>query len=117
MIRSIGRVVLERAGFRVLTADDGAEAVEVYRAHHARIDLVVLDVTMPRMSGLDAFRHMAEITPHPPVLFSTGYSADDLGGASGALGLLTKPYRPHELLAAVRDALGAAAATATCSGH
>src|SRR5207244_9210841 len=61
--------------------------------------------TMPRMSGRDAFRHMMEIDPDARILFSTGYSADDLTEVDGSLGLLSKPYRPQELVAAVRAAL------------
>jgi PAS domain S-box-containing protein len=107
MIRTLGRMILEAAGYRVLTAADGAEAVEVFAAEHARISLVILDVTMPRMSGREAFRHMVGVCPGVRVLFSTGYSAEDIAELGGALGLLSKPYRPHELLAAVRDALAA----------
>jgi PAS domain S-box-containing protein len=105
MIRDLGRAVLTRAGFRVLTADDGAEAVEVFARQFAEIDLVILDVTMPRMSGRDAFRHMTEIHPAARILFSTGYSADDLAEVDSSAGLLSKPYRPQELVAAVRAAL------------
>ncbi|HUR54722.1 MAG TPA: PAS domain S-box protein [Gemmataceae bacterium] len=105
MIRDLGQVVLEQNGFRVLLAEDGTDGVEVFAQRHAEIDLVVLDVTMPRMSGRDAFRHMVQLVPDARVLFSTGYSADDVAGLDGAIGLLSKPYRPHDLLAAVRAAL------------
>ena len=105
MIRDIGRVVLEQAGFQVLTANDGVEAVDVFRREVDDIDLVILDVTMPRMSGRDAFRHLVEFDPSVKVLFSTGYSAEDIAELDGAVGLLGKPYRPHELLSAVQTAL------------
>ncbi|HEX4608786.1 MAG TPA: PAS domain S-box protein, partial [Urbifossiella sp.] len=105
MIRDLGRAVLERAGYRVLTADDGVDGVETFAARRADIALVVLDVTMPRMSGRDAFRHILHLDPAARVLFSTGYSADDIASLDGAVGLLNKPYRPGDLLAAVRAAL------------
>ncbi|MBN9121298.1 MAG: PAS domain S-box protein [Planctomycetes bacterium] len=105
MIRDLGRAVLSRAGFRVLTAEDGADAVEVFARQYTEIDLVILDVTMPRMSGRDAFRHMIELNPSARIMFSTGYTAEDLVEVDGAAGLLSKPYRPQELLAAVRTAL------------
>jgi CheY-like chemotaxis protein len=111
MIRTIGRAVLEKEGFRVLTAEDGVEAVEVFTREHATVSLVVLDVTMPRMSGRDALRHMLEIDPSVRVLFSTGYSSLDLAEMEGTVGLLAKPYRPHELLAAVQTALSPEATT------
>ena len=107
MIRDLGRAVLERSGYRVLTAVDGLDAVEVFGREHASVDLVILDVTMPRMSGRDAYRHLVEIEPAARVLFSTGYSSEEIAELNGALGLLNKPYRPAELLAAVRDALAA----------
>jgi PAS domain S-box-containing protein len=105
MIRSIGRAVLEKEGFRVLTAEDGVEAVEVFTREYTGVALVVLDVTMPRMSGHDALRHMLEIDPSVRVLFSTGYSSLDLAETEGTVGLLAKPYRPQELVAAVQAAL------------
>jgi CheY-like chemotaxis protein len=77
----------------------------VFVREHDRIDLVILDATMPRMSGRDAFLRITEFDPDARVLFSTGYSAEDLSGIEGSLGLLPKPYRPDGLLAAVRDAL------------
>jgi PAS domain S-box-containing protein len=105
MIRDIGRAALTSAGYEVLLAEDGAEAVEVFRREHERIDLVILDVMMPRLSGRDAFRQMTAIVPNIRVLFSTGYSSEELTELDGAVGLLTKPYRPQELLAAVEAAL------------
>jgi PAS domain S-box-containing protein len=105
MIRELGQVVLDRAGFRVLTADDGVAAVDVFANEHEEIDLVILDVTMPRMSGRDAFRHLLEIDPAARILFSTGYSDEHIAELDGAVGLLSKPYRPHELLTAVQSAL------------
>ena len=107
MIRDLGRVVLERAGFDVLTAEDGVEAVEVFGREYQRIALVVLDVTMPRMSGRDAFRFLLEIDPAARILFSTGFSDEHIAELDGAVGLLGKPYRPHELLSAVQSALEA----------
>jgi len=107
MIRDIGRAVLDRAGYRVITADDGAEAVDVFARERDRVSLVILDVTMPRMSGRDAFRHLVELNPNARVLFSTGYSGGDLAELDGSVGLLGKPYRPHELVAAVQAALAA----------
>jgi len=105
MIRDLGCAVLTRAGYRILTADDGQHAVEVFEREWHNIALVILDVTMPRMSGSDASRHMIRIDPNVRVLFSTGFAADDLSELDGSQGLLSKPYRPQELVAAVRAAL------------
>jgi CheY-like chemotaxis protein len=79
--------------------------VETFAAHRDDIRLVILDVIMPRMSGRDAFHRILELDPNARVLFSTGYSADDVASLEGSVGLLNKPYRPADLLAAVRVAL------------
>ncbi len=105
MIRDIGRFVLESAGFDVLEAEDGEAALDLFRGRWQEIDLVVLDLTMPRMSGQDTFHGMADIHPHVRILFSSGYSAENLAGTEGAVGLLPKPYRPQILLDTVRRAL------------
>lgn len=89
----------------MLTAYDGQHAVELFEREWADISLVVLDVTMPRMSGGDASRHMTRIDPNVRILFSTGFAAEDLIELDGSQGLLSKPYRPQDLVAAVRAAL------------
>src|SRR5262249_6687107 len=76
LIRNLGRTILQRCGYQVLIAEDGQQAVEVFHREHQRIDLVILDLTMPRLSGEDALRRMIEIDPAVRVLFSSGYFAD-----------------------------------------
>ena len=110
MIRTLGKMTLERSGFQVLLAADGAEAVELFARERNRIDLIVMDMTMPRLSGRDAFRKIARMAPGVRVLFSTGYSPQDVADLDGSLGLLSKPYRPAELVAAVQEGLLATAA-------
>lgn len=108
MIRELGRVVLEQAGFPVVTADDGDTGVAAYAAH--RPALVVLDMTMPRLSGREAFQRIRALDPAARVLISTGFTTDDVSSLSGRVGVLHKPYRPAELLTAVRNALPETAA-------
>ena len=105
MIREIGRAVLESAGYEVLEAADGQEAIELFRRQPEGIDLVVLDLTMPKLSGQETFRALEEINPRVRILFSSGYSAENLLGTEGAVGMLPKPYRPQLLLETVRHAL------------
>ncbi len=105
MIRNLGRAILKGANYEVIEAADGQEAVEIFEREHERIALVVLDVTMPRLSGRDAFLRLKLIDPNVRVLFSSGYSSEDIAEIEGAAGLLSKPYRPNDLLAAVRRAL------------
>jgi PAS domain S-box-containing protein len=106
MIRTLGRRILERCGYQVLLAEDGEQAVEAYVRDRGRIDLVILDLTMPRLSGRDAFRRLREIDPAVGVLFASGYSADSGDEELGrGLGFVGKPYRPDDLAHTVRTAL------------
>jgi PAS domain S-box-containing protein len=107
MIRNLGRTILQAFGYSVQLAEDGVEAVEMYRREQRRIDLVILDLMMPRLSGQDAFRQLLKINPHVRVLFASGYSGEPIFGPEGerALGFLAKPYRPDDLARAVRAAL------------
>lgn len=107
LIRQLGRTILERCGYQVLLAKDGQEALETYAQARERIDLVVLDLTMPRLSGRDTFRRLRQLDPDVGVLFASGYSAEiawteDL---HQALGFIGKPYQPDELARAIRTAL------------
>jgi len=74
MIRQLGTLILERHGYEVLLAGDGVEALQVYCENRGKIDLVILDLTMPRLSGRDTFRRLVEMDPGVRVLFSSGYS-------------------------------------------
>ncbi len=105
MIRVLGRTILETNGYRVLEAHDGQEAVETIDAMGDEIDVVILDMTMPRLSGRDAFGQIVTRKPGARVVFSSGFSTEDLSGVEGSLGMLTKPYRPKDLLGAVYRAL------------
>jgi CheY-like chemotaxis protein len=108
MIRNLGRTILQSYGYRVLLAADGAEAVNVYQKHREQIDLVILDLTMPRLSGRDALRQLLQIDPAVHVLIATGHSIDeDLATEKndGILGFISKPYRPEELARTVRNTL------------
>jgi CheY-like chemotaxis protein len=109
LIRSLATAVLEQAGFRVLAACDGQEGLGLYRRHRTEIDLVLLDYTMPKMTGLQVFHALQELNPDVRVVFSSGYAMDTDSGlllAAGARAFVAKPYRPTELVRAVREALG-----------
>jgi CheY-like chemotaxis protein len=107
VVRNLGRTILEGHGYRVLTAIDGQDVLDVYRGEAGRIDLVVLDLTMPRLAGRDALRQLLALDPGARVLFTSGYSAEHLTEQDHqhAFGFLSKPYRPDDLARAVRSAL------------
>jgi PAS domain S-box-containing protein len=107
-VRKLGQAVLEGCGYTVLMAEDGARAMEVYQAHRGEIALVVLDVIMPQMSGLECLRRLRELDPPVKVLISTGYTARSLAEellAEGALGVVEKPFRIQDFAVAVRAAI------------
>jgi PAS domain S-box-containing protein len=99
--------ILRRAGYSVLQANNGTRAVELFREHQERIDLVILDVVMPELDGWRAYLQMEELMPSVKVLFTTGYAANVLPRDFAARGarLLSKPYKPQRLLEQVRELL------------
>jgi PAS domain S-box-containing protein len=106
MIRRLAALTLEARGYRVLQAADGQQAVDVYSAEKDRIDLVLLDLTMPVLSGHEAFRHLLNLNPRVQVVFASGYAVEQLTDLEKELmaGFVKKPYRPNELVLAVDEA-------------
>lgn len=105
-VRRLGARALRNAGFEVLLAADGVEAVESFKANHARIKVVVMDMTMPRMTGGAAAEVMYSICPDVPLILSTGFSCDDTASQLvGVAATLQKPYRINTLLETVRQVL------------
>lgn len=104
--RLVGRV-LESAGYTVILAKDGEEALNAFFANPDRIDLLLLDVVMPRRNGREVFEEVHARAPRP-VLFTSGYSADELPAeflTEHGLFVLPKPYSPDRLLEQVRMTL------------
>ncbi len=105
-VRQVATRALERAGFTVLTASNGREAVEVFRAHADAITAVLLDRTMPAMDGEEAFDEIRRIRPDAPVVLSSGYSekeASERFAGRGLAGFLQKPYRARSLVEKLRE--------------
>jgi two-component system cell cycle sensor histidine kinase/response regulator CckA len=108
LLRDLVRDVLSRAGYSILLAKDGEEAVKVYTKRMASISLVLSDMGLPRISGEEAFKELQAINPTVKVIFCTGFIQEDKKAsliASGALDVIHKPYTISELLRSVRDAL------------
>ena len=108
-VREVAKDMLETLGYEVITAADGLEGVSRYRDLWRKIDLVILDMVMPNMSGGDCFRRMKEINPKARVVLSSGYSMD--GSIQevmneGILAFIQKPYRLEELSRVVGTAVG-----------
>jgi CheY-like chemotaxis protein len=79
MVRGVATAVLERHGFRVLSAENGKAGVAVLRRHRGKVALVVLDLLMPEMGGAEALERLREIRPDVPVLLSSGFDQSEAG--------------------------------------
>ncbi len=111
MLRSLAQRALEPLGYRVLVAADGVEAVRIFRENMADIDLVVLDLSMPRKGGEDAFKEMHALDKRVPVLLCCGYdeaSAQEKTRGARFAGYLAKPFGVGTLIETVRATLAEA---------
>jgi two-component system cell cycle sensor histidine kinase/response regulator CckA len=107
MVRNLGSLVLRKFGYKVLLAEDGRKALEIYQEQAADIDLIILDGTMPRLSGRDTLRELVRLNANVRVLFSSGYTVEhlDLADFPQVVGFMHKPYRVEDLAAKVRSIL------------
>ncbi len=113
-VRAIAREALERAGYRVLAAADGNQAITLAETHIGPIDLLVTDVIMPGMNGRELAERLGDSHPGMPVLFTSGYT-DNVLAKQGVLiagtALLDKPFTPAALTAKVALTLASHAVT------
>jgi signal transduction histidine kinase/CheY-like chemotaxis protein len=108
LVRKVIRTALERAGYQILEAANGAEAAEVFRRGRERVALCLLDVVMPVLNGKEALEAMKRIDPNVRAIFLSGYAGDVLtarGVDEVGATLIQKPIAPSDLLRAVRAAL------------
>ncbi len=108
LIRDLGERILSKVGYKVLTAGNGLEALEVYRKKKPEVSLVILDLIMPEMGGDRCLEEFLKIDPGAKVLIASGYSAkgrtEDLIQA-GAKGFIGKPFTKNAMLKAIRRVL------------
>ena len=113
LLRDLVVNILGRRGYRVLEAADGIEAVETYRGRPAGIDLVIIDLVMPRLGGRETWLRLREIDPRVKAVLASGYGLDERVRdllSLGVLGFLKKPYEISEVEEVVRKALDAPSA-------
>lgn len=104
----VGKRILEKFGYKVITAHDGLEALEFYSTHQDKIDLVLLDMTMPKMDGARLLKELINMNPQLKAVMYSGYGHPAAVGEllnNGSRKFLHKPYRPEELVRTVREAL------------
>ncbi len=107
-VREVVRRMLERLGFQVITAEDGIAALERLEAHQGAIAAVLLDLSMPRMTGQEALHEVRQLRPDVPIVLMSGYTEQEvasklLDSVGGATGFLQKPFLPEDLTSALRE--------------
>lgn len=108
MVLRMVQHVLSKAGYEVLTAVDGEEACTLFQERAADISLALLDVVMPKMSGQKVSEKIKELKPEVKVLFTSGYTVDEIHSdfiLEEGLDLIQKPYAPNSLLRKIREIL------------
>jgi CheY-like chemotaxis protein len=109
MVRTTVREMLTWLGFDVLVAADGQEAIETFRARAETVTCILLDLTMPRMSGEETFREFRRIRQEVPVILCSGYNEQDVTQrfvGQGLAGFVQKPYTLANLQEALQRVLG-----------
>jgi CheY-like chemotaxis protein len=109
MVRDVAQAILERLGLAVLAAANGEEAVALFAAEPDRFAVVLLDLTMPRVSGAETFRRIREVRPDIPVILMSGHSEDEASrqfAGEGLAGFIEKPFSTQALADAMERVLG-----------
>lgn len=108
-ILTVGREICKALGYQVVTCDSGQDAVKMYKRKKDKINLVILDMIMPEMNGLETFLKLKKINPDVKVLLSTGYSIDAKAQEmlkQGCKGYILKPYSVVDFSHKLREILG-----------
>ena len=109
-VRNITTALLERLGFRVITSADGVETVDLYTEHAGEISLLLMDLNMPRLNGIEATLRIRHVNPQVPVLFMSGYPREQVMerfGQQPHTDFIRKPFQTGELLAGIRHVIEA----------
>jgi CheY-like chemotaxis protein len=115
-VRRLTARLLREAGYAVLEASDGTNALTACESHRGRIDLLLTDVVMPNMSGPELAEKIGAAKPHMAVLYMSGYTDNQLGNHGvlrAGVELLKKPFKPAALLEKIRSMIASSAATAS----
>ncbi len=107
-VRRLTKNVLEEFGYTVIEAVDGEDAISKFLKHKRKVDLIMLDVVMPRKNGKEVYQYVKKIRPDIKTLFTSGYTADvihEKGVLDEGLNFASKPVAPSELLRKLRDIL------------
>jgi CheY-like chemotaxis protein len=107
-ILTVGRAICKTLGYNIITVNSGKEALKIYKDQEDKINLVILDMIMPEMNGLETFLELKKLNPDVKVLLSTGYSIDENAQEmlrQGCKGYILKPYSVIDFSQKLRDVL------------
>jgi two-component system cell cycle sensor histidine kinase/response regulator CckA len=107
LLRNAVSKLLRTEGFRVLEAEDGRSGVDLFQVHEATVDVIVLDLNLPRLSGREAMSELQQIRPGVKVILTTSFSKHSALAALGGLypwGYIQKPYLLSELVDVLQKA-------------
>ncbi len=110
-VRKLLYSVLAANGYKILEARNGAEALALYQANQDKVGIVVTDLVMPHMSGLELGEHLNRLNPTLSILYTSGYQDNPITREDQRGSFLQKPFTPAELLGKVRELLDEAATT------
>ena len=107
-VSELAKTILEDFGYTVLTAKDGEDAIRQFEAHREKIDLLILDVIMPKSNGRQVYEKVKELKPGVKAIFTSGYTSNVIhhkGRLDPDLSFVPKPVAPNQLLRVVREVL------------
>ncbi len=107
-VRNVLNIYLSKLGYKIITAKDGHEGINKFKELKEKVDLILLDITLPEMSGEDLFQELKRINPKVKILISSGHTIEDIpkGILSEADGFLNKPYNRTTLVKEMLKVLG-----------
>lgn len=107
-VRTLIKITLERCGYKVIEAADGEDAINKFMENQNSIELIILDVIMPRKNGKEAYNEIRKARPGIRAIFTSGYNEEIIhkkGILEEGLNFVSKPVVPHELLKKIRSVL------------
>ncbi len=104
-VREVARKILNNYGYKTITAVNGREGIDLYRMNRESVDLVLLDLTMPVMSGRMVLEELNTVDPDVRVLIASGHSEEEIKNLPAARGYVKKPYKTRELISTIRTIL------------
>jgi CheY-like chemotaxis protein len=107
-LRKITKEILAKFGYNVIEAVDGEDAINIYKANKDKIKLLLFDIIMPKINGIDTYNEIRKMSPDIKVLFTSGYTTDIIqqkGIKEQDLDIISKPLSPLQLLRKIREVL------------